>query len=973
MATTRSGDRLNPTDATLWAIKRDPELRTTIVGLGLLDGRPEWATLQAAVARAVERLPRFRQRVVERPLGLGRPQWVEATPDLAFHLRRAAAPEPGDLRAVLDLCGVLAAEDFDETRPLWQIHVVEGLTDERSALVVKVSHSLTDGIGGIGLLRLFGDEPGDGSVGPASERADAAATGHRAARGGPSLPTAVATAAIRAGRHPIRSMSGAIGLTGSATRLLAPAGQPLSTLLTDRGAGRWAGATELPLDRLRRAAHRAGGSINDAFVTIAISALADYHAELGSGARRFRVTLPVDLRPRTGQSAPAGVDPDERAGGNQWAPARLVLEVDLAAHPFAELRKHRHVLQSAIHEPAISFGQVLAAGLLELPPALTTGVVGGMVKGSDIAITDVPGLTESLTIAGSELTRFFPFAPLGGAALNVGLVSHLGIACIGFNIDTAAVAEPERLVRCFEARAADFLRRRRPPADSRPAGTSAGTSAESEQRPTIPAGRAARDEPGGERLSALDTSFLRMESATTPMHMGGLFVIDGRGLLTRDGSLDIAALRRHVDRRIERVPRLGKKLREVPLELGRPVWVDDPRFDIARHVRCRTLPFPGTRTQLFELCADLQMELLDRDRPLFELTFVDGLDPDEFGPGAVGLVERVHHALLDGMSGVEMVALLFDTDPGIALPTERESMQRRSVEPAPGRVGLLVNAAADQVREPLELAKLTGRAITSPRRTAAELARVAGTITDLLDPSHLRSGPLRRRVGSRRHLRAISMPLDLVHDTGVRLGGTVNDMVLTAVSCGVRALLERERAPLHGPFTALVPVSTRHAGMDTEHGNQVAALVVELPIDEARPQAALTILSDRTRHLKEEHRAHGSELLLDAGDHLPPLAVDLVTRLVAHQWSVDLVVTNLPGPPMPLYLCGGRVRELLPIVPLGANLPVGVAVLSYDGRLVLTFHAADQIGDGLDVMVAAAEAAFRDLAAASTADPAESS
>lgn len=150
--------------------------------------------------------------------------------------------------------------------------------------------------------------------------------------------------------------------------------------------------------------------------------------------------------------------------GNQWAPARLVLEVDPTAHPFAELRKHRQVLQSAIHEPAISFSEVLAAGMLELPPALTTGIVGGMVKGSDIAITNVAGLIGPLTIAGSTLTHFFPFAPVGGAALNIGLVSHLGIACVGFNVDTAAVSEPDRLVRCFEARAADFLRRRRPKA-----------------------------------------------------------------------------------------------------------------------------------------------------------------------------------------------------------------------------------------------------------------------------------------------------------------------------------------------------------------------------------------------------------------------------------------------------------------------------------------------------------------------------
>jgi WS/DGAT/MGAT family acyltransferase len=958
MGVTRPSDRLNPTDATLWAIKRDPELRTTIVGLGLLDRRPAWPELQAAVARGVERLPRLRQRVAEGPLGLGRPRWTDVTPDLSFHLRRIAAPGSGDLRAVLDLCGILAAEDFDETRPLWQIHVVEGLADDRAAIVVKVSHTLTDGIGGMGLLRLFGDGS-TGEAGTESEWTEEATTGDRAGRAAarrrPPRPASLLSATLAAGKHPARAVSGTVGLTSSAARLIAPAGKPLSTLMTERGTGRWAGTAELHLERLRRAAHRGGGSINDGFVTIAVSALADYHAELGSTARRFRVMLPVSLRPGAG---PAVDDAGELVGGNQWAPARLVLEVDRSAHPFSELRKHRRVLQRAIHEPAISFGQVLAAGLLELPAALTTGIVGGMVKGSDIAITDVPGLTEPLTIAGSELTHFFPFAPTGGAAVNIGLVSHLDSACVGFNVDTAAVTEPERLVRCFEVRADDFLRRRRPPAEERPGGPTAA------DREEAPAGD--DDRAGGERLSALDLAFLRMETPTTPMHMGGLFVIDGRSLRTPDGQLDIGALRRHVDRRLARLPRLRKKLSEVPLKLGRPLWVDDPQFDVAQHVHHRTLPPPGTRGQLLELCEDLQMQLLDRSRPLFDLTFIDGLNPGEFGQGAVGLVERVHHALLDGMSGVEMVALLFDADPATALPTET-SAAPATVGPAPSRRRMVADAAADQIGEPLQLARLAGRAMVSPRQTVSELGRVVTTIGDLLDPRRLTARPLSRPVGGRRRLRIVSIPLEAVHETGSRLGGSVNDVVLTAVSCGVRALLDRWEAPLDHPFTCLVPVSTRHGGMEAEGGNQVAALVVELPVEEDQPQAMFRIVSDRMTRLKEEHRADGSELLLDASDHLPPLAVDLVSRVLAHQWSVELVVTNLAGPPMPLYLCGGRVREMVPIVPLAANLPIEIAVLSYDGRLVLAFHATDEVGDGLDLMVGATRAAFGELEAAAGA------
>ena len=261
----------------------------------------------------------------------------------------------------------------------------------------------------------------------------------------------------------------------------------------------------------------------------------------------------------------------------------------------------------------------------------------------------------------------------------------------------------------------------------------------------------------------------------------------------------------------------------------------------------------------------------------------------------------------------------------------------------------------------LELARLAGRAIASPRRTVSELGLVAATIGDLLDPRHLADRPLSRPVGNRRRLRAVSVPLATVQETGSRLGGSVNDVGLAAVTRGVRALLEHRQAPLDDPLTALVPVSTRHEGLEAERGNQVAGLVVELPVGEDDPTVVLRIVSERMTRLKEEHRADGSELLLDASDHLPPLAVELVARAVSHQWSVELVVTNMAGPPVPLYLCGGRVREMTPIVPLGANLPIGIAVLSYDGRLVLAFHATGDVGDGLDLLADATRAALEDL------------
>ena len=199
MATTAS---LNPVDATLWAIRRDPELRTTIVALALLDLVPEWDRLRRVIEQATDRIPRLRQRVVEPSMGLGRPHWEETDLDLDYHLRRTAAAEPG-LRSVLDLCGALATEDFDDARPLWEVVLVEGLDDERAALVLKISHTLTDGVGGVGLLRLLDDDTPVGDAAPPEPAVEPDGPEHSHLL---SVPTGLVSAAMHAGLHPLDTM-----------------------------------------------------------------------------------------------------------------------------------------------------------------------------------------------------------------------------------------------------------------------------------------------------------------------------------------------------------------------------------------------------------------------------------------------------------------------------------------------------------------------------------------------------------------------------------------------------------------------------------------------------------------------------------------------------------------------------------------------------------------------------------------------
>jgi diacylglycerol O-acyltransferase / wax synthase len=944
-------DQMNPTDATLWEIERDPQLRTTIVGLGVLDRAPEWDVVRTVMGQALTRLPRLRQRVVEQRFGVGPPRWVDTEVDLAFHLRRIAAPAPADLRTVLDLCGPLAGEGFDPERPLWGLTFVEGLEDGRAAMLLKVHHSLTDGVGGMRLLRALADEPGDERR-PARTPMAAAGSGAvdpawRAVSRAAGLAGQAAGAAAQAALRPDRAVADGIAAARSAAKLLAPAGPPLSPLLTGRGLDRWTGVLDVSVDDLRAAAHRVDGTLNDAFVAAVLGALDRYHRELGHPASHLRVTMPVSSR-KSGDAE----------GGNRWAPVRMVLPLGID-DPLERIEVYHRALHRSRREPALGFSQVLAGAILELPPSLTTGVVAAMVKGSDACVTDVPGLREPITIGGAALERLYPFAPTGGAAVNVGFLSHLGVGCVGLNIDTAAVEDPARLheltVDSFDrvVRARRRRSRRTPAAgNGRVADTPADAPAPPTPQPPAPV------PPRLDRLSALDTSFLRMESPTTPMHIGALYLLEGGPLLDEDGRFRLDEVRRHVESRLARLPRLTKRVLEPPFGIGRPVWVDDLDFDVAHHVRTTTLPAPGDESQLLALCEQLHMERLDRSRPLWELWFVPGLSG-----GRVGLVEKVHHALIDGVSGVELVTTLFDFEQ--VAPSFEPVPEGPLPEPAPGSLRLLAETFSERIVEPTVVAgAVTRAALRTPRDLAAQLTAVGESVLALARPAVARQGTsLNQPVGPHRRLLPVTVDLDDVHATGQALGGTINDVVLAAVTAGLRQMLVERGEALGGvSLHALVPKSTRRGGMSQEPGNHVAAFLAELPIGDPDPLGRLHTIEARMRRMKDRHQAEGSELLLGAGDLLPAAAVGAIARLVSRQRFVNLIVTNIPGPPVPLYFAGAKVIDVVPIVPLGGNLTVALAVVSYDGRLTIALHGDREACPDLPVMADAVRDSLAELA-----------
>ena len=461
-----------------------------------------------------------------------------------------------------------------------------------------------------------------------------------------------------------------------------------------------------------------------------------------------------------------------------------------------------------------------------------------------------------------------------------------------------------------------------------------------------------------ERMTALDSAFLYVETERTPMHIGALTVFEGDPFFDESGAFRLEQVRARVSERLHLVPKLRKRLAMVPLGQGRPVWVDDESFDIADHVNLTVLPSPGTREQLAELCCTLQMRVLDRDRPLWELWFVEGLDD-----GSVAMVEKVHHTLVDGISGVEVAAALFDLEPA---PPRPEVPKWHPVSP-PKPAQLLVGSGYERLVHPAEWWR-TARALT---RTPAAAARVA---TGMIDAVAAQTGLLRRRptlngrVGNNRELHAVSVPLEEVREAARASDATVNDAVLAVVGGAARALLSHRGDDVHDlVLHVLVPVSIRSDGERGTLGNRVSGILVPVPAGEPSITERLLAVREHMAAHKRRHQSAGIEFILDGIELIPSGLLPVATPVVHHQPLVDVVVTNVPGPPFPLYFMGAKALEAVPIVPLTGNLTIGIAVLSYAGTLTIGVYSDTDSCPDVAVFVAALRDGFEELTVAEIA------
>ena len=435
-------------DAFTWYMENDPQLRSTVVGVAWLSRAPAWEDLLERMERATRLVPSFRQRLVEIPARLATPCWTtDADFDLTWHLRRVDAPAPHGRDEVLALAALAAMTAFDHTRPLWEFTLVGGLEQGQAAIIMKMHHSLTDGVGGVQLaLALFDTEadhtvsdplpappPGEDAGGRrlmaqvVADRATRLRDGLvRAAQGAPSATAHVV-------RHPLDAGSAVVETARSIGRTVRPVSTMLSPVMTQRGPGRVLHTITVGLDELKEAGAVAGGTLNDSFMAGITGGLRRYHERHGATAEELMVTLPISIRKA-----------DDAPGGNRITLQRLRVPLSMT-DPVRRMRAIGASCRGARDERSLAFTDAIAGALNFVP----TTVVGNMLKHVDFLASDVTGFPRPIFLCGARVTGYYAFGPTIGAALNATLFSYDGSCHIGITVDTAAVPDHEILAQCL--------------------------------------------------------------------------------------------------------------------------------------------------------------------------------------------------------------------------------------------------------------------------------------------------------------------------------------------------------------------------------------------------------------------------------------------------------------------------------------------------------------------------------------------
>jgi len=460
-----------------------------------------------------------------------------------------------------------------------------------------------------------------------------------------------------------------------------------------------------------------------------------------------------------------------------------------------------------------------------------------------------------------------------------------------------------------------------------------------------------------ERLGPQDASFIYLETPAVHQHVGGLAILDPS---TRpDGGLRLEHLIEVVSSRLHLVPRFRQKVVLPPLPVARPVWIDDPNFDLDFHMRRAALPKPGGRLELIDYVQRVISRPLDRTKPLWELYLIE-----EMQDGLTAILTKVHHAMIDGIAAIDLASAVYDftPEPQILAPVVWAPEQE------PSAVDLLRDALADQLTHPVRsVLELAGRTLMTPSRVAREFAELAGGLLDVMSGGMFAPpSPFNRRVGPNRRFAMVEAPVQTFRDIKRSLGGTVNDAVLSTVAGGLHRLFRRRKeATKDRTLRAMVPVSVRSKDERGAMGNRVSSIVVDLPIGQMSAKKRLTLISEKTRYLKDSNYALGAEFLMNIGTWAPPTIHAMAARLAARSRLINLVVSNVPGPQVPMYIAGAKLLAQYPIMPIAESMGLSIAVTSLAGTMAFGITAdwdtvpdieflADAMGDSMDELRKAA-------------------
>jgi WS/DGAT/MGAT family acyltransferase len=422
-----------------------------------------------------------------------------------------------------------------------------------------------------------------------------------------------------------------------------------------------------------------------------------------------------------------------------------------------------------------------------------------------------------------------------------------------------------------------------------------------------------------ERLTVLDDMFLHLEGPNTHMHVGGVALFEGP-------APDYQEVLDMVRKRLQLAPRFRQKLARVPFGLGRPVWVEDTHFNLEYHVRHTALPEPGDEIKLARLTSRIMSQRLDPEKPLWEIWVAEGLSGGRFA-----MISKTHHALVDGIAGVDIVSVMLDLE---REPQEIEEEPWRP-EPEPTADRLFLDALRDRLTSPAEAVRAVQSAAGDPGSVPGRLVEGLRSLGTFIGGSFAAPpSSLNQAIGPHRRFETVLANLADFKAIKNAFGGTVNDVVLAVVSGGLRRLLKgRGESVDDVELRAMVPVSVRAEAERGALGNKVTSMWAALPIYEPDPVTRLKLISEQMKGLKASGQAVGAQILVSLGEFAPPTILAQAARLVSRQRAFNLVITNVPGPQVPLYMLGRQMQEVYPVLPLADNQTIGVALLSYNGTI----------------------------------------